>query len=68
MFPRISSGTNKPTKEQLDSVDALIDNMSLNAVRFVHSFKIDHVLWGDFDVIGVEPSCSISLGIEEQVF
>jgi hypothetical protein len=36
VFPPISSDVSKPTKEQLDSVDALIDNMSLNAVRFVH--------------------------------
>lgn len=39
VFPPIVSDTNKPTKEQLDSVDALIDIMDLQAVKFVHFFK-----------------------------
>lgn len=33
VFPPIISDVNKPTKEQLDSVDALIDNMDLRVVR-----------------------------------
>ncbi|KDR13452.1 X-ray repair cross-complementing protein 5 [Zootermopsis nevadensis] len=33
VFPPIVSDTNKPTKEQLDSVDALIDIMDLQAVK-----------------------------------
>jgi hypothetical protein len=35
VFPPIISDINKPTKEQLDSVDALIDNMDLRAVRYI---------------------------------
>jgi hypothetical protein len=38
VFPPIVSDSNKPTKEQLDSIDALIDNMDLQAVKFVHFF------------------------------
>jgi uncharacterized protein YbbC (DUF1343 family) len=34
VFPPIISDNNKPTKEQLDAVDALIENMGLQAVRF----------------------------------
>ncbi|PNF22251.1 X-ray repair cross-complementing protein 5 [Cryptotermes secundus] len=33
VFPPVISDINKPTKEQLDSVDALIDNMDLRTVR-----------------------------------
>uniref|UniRef100_A0A2Z5TTK7 ATP-dependent DNA helicase II subunit 2 n=1 Tax=Reticulitermes speratus TaxID=60591 RepID=A0A2Z5TTK7_9NEOP len=33
VFPPIVSNTNKPTKEQLDSIDALIDNMDLQNVK-----------------------------------
>jgi hypothetical protein len=34
VFPPVFSDVNKPTKEQLDSVDALIDNMDLRVVRY----------------------------------
>jgi len=42
-FPPIVSQSRKPTKEQLDSIDALIDNMDLQNVKFVHLFTIYHV-------------------------
>jgi hypothetical protein len=44
VFPPIVSDNNKPTKEQLDSIDALIDNMDLQAVKFVHFFKYFGIL------------------------
>ena len=40
VFPPIVSRSRKPTKEQLDSIDALIDNMDLQNVKFVHLFAI----------------------------
>ena len=43
VFPPIVSQTRKPTKEQLDSIDALIDNMDLQNVKFVHLFTIYYV-------------------------
>jgi hypothetical protein len=39
VFPPVVSDIHKSTKEQLDSIDALIDNMDLQAVKFVHFFK-----------------------------
>jgi hypothetical protein len=43
VFPPIVSDSNKPTQEQLDSIDALIDNMDLQNIKFVHLFTIRHV-------------------------
>jgi hypothetical protein len=43
VFPPIVSDTNKPTKEQVDCINALIDNMDLQNVKFVHLFTIHHV-------------------------
>jgi len=43
VFPPIVLHSRKPTKEQLDSIDALIDNMDLQNVKFVHLFTIYHV-------------------------
>jgi hypothetical protein len=40
VFPPIVSHTRKPTKEQLDSIDALIDTMDLKNVKFVYLFTI----------------------------
>jgi hypothetical protein len=44
VFPPIVSDTNKPTKEQLDAIDSLIDNMDLQAVEFVHLFTYFWIL------------------------
>jgi len=43
VFPPIVSQARKPTKEQLDAMDALIDNMDLQNVKFVHLFGIYYV-------------------------
>jgi len=43
VFPPIVSQTRKPTKEQLDSIDALIDNMDLQNVKLVRLFAVCHV-------------------------
>jgi hypothetical protein len=43
VFPPIVSHARKPTQEQLDSIDALIDNMDLKNVKFVYLFRICHV-------------------------
>jgi len=43
VFPPIVSHNRKPTKEQLDSIDAIIDNMDLQNVKFVYLFTVYHV-------------------------